>query len=103
MLCAILYRDDLADYKDYEDYFYSRNNCFFVIRAICFGGETINTALKGRHYFLYQGKEYYLRIIVHIVLCLEVIKVQNNVFHAVLVALFIVCELSFIFRLFDME
>jgi hypothetical protein len=103
LLCAILYPDDLVDYTGYEDYFYSRKNWFFAILAISFIADLIDTAIKGDNYFLYNQTEYYVRIISHILLCLIAIKVHNKVFHTVLVVLFIVYELSYILRLFNVE
>jgi hypothetical protein len=103
VLCAILYPDDLIDYEGYEDYFYSRKNWFFAILAISFGADMIDTAIKGGNYFLYNQGEYYIRIISHILLCLMGIKVHNKVFHTVLAILFIVYELSYILRLFNVE
>ncbi len=103
LLCAILYPDSLIDHTDYKQYFYSRKNCFFTVLALCFAADTIDTVIKGRNYFLYNDSEYYLRIISHVVLCLVALKIQHKVFHIVLPVLFIVYELSFILRLFDVE
>ncbi|MGQ7945923.1 hypothetical protein [Flavobacterium sp. WC2509] len=102
-MSAILYPDDLNDYSGYEEYFYSRKKWFFSILAISFGADLIDTAIKGGDYFLYNETEYYLRIFTHIILCLLAIKVHNKVFHTLLVSLFIVYELSYIFRLFNIE
>ncbi|TDW50351.1 hypothetical protein EV144_102790 [Flavobacterium sp. 270] len=103
LLCALLYPDDLNDYTGYEDYFYSRKKWFFAILAISFAADLIDTAIKGGNYFLYNQGEYYVRIISHIILCFAAIKVHNKTFHTVLVLLFIVYELSYILRLFNVE
>ncbi|QOG03282.1 hypothetical protein [Flavobacterium sp. MDT1-60] len=103
LLCAILYPDDLRDYTGYEDYFYSRKNWFFAILAISYIADMIDTAIKGGNYFLYNQTEYYIRIATHVVLCLIAIKYHNKVFHTILAILFIVYELSYILRLFNVE
>jgi hypothetical protein len=98
-----LYPDDLVDYTGYEDYFYSRKNWFFAILAISFIADMIDTAIKGGNYFLYNQSEYYIRIATHVALCLVAIKVHNKILHTVLAILFIVYELSYILRLFNVE
>ena len=103
LLCAVLYPDDLVDYTGYEDYFYSRKNWFFAILALSFIADMIDTAIKGGNYFLYNQTEYYVRIATHVVLCLVAIKYHNKVFHTILAILFIVYELSYILRLFNVE
>ncbi|WP_339700810.1 hypothetical protein [uncultured Marixanthomonas sp.] len=103
VLCAILYPEDLNDYKDYKDYFYSRKSWFFAILALTFGADFIDTYLKGDSYFLVTNTEYYIRNISHILLCLLAIKISNPLFHKILVLLFIAYEFSFILRLFNIE
>lgn len=103
VLCAILYPDDLKDYKGYEDYFYSRKKWFFGILAMCFLADIVDTAIKGEHYFLFAKTEYYIRIVSHVSLCLLAIKMKNKRFHAFLVISLIAYELFFILRLFAIE
>lgn len=91
------------DYSGYEDYFYSRKKWFFSVLALSFGADIVDTAIKGGDYFLYNQSEYFVRVISHIVLCLMAIKINNKKFHAILAVLFIVYELSYILRLFNVE
>ncbi len=100
VLCALLYPDDLADYSGYEEYFYSRKNWFFAVLAISFIADYIDTAIKGKDYLQHYSWEYPARNIIHFILCLVAIKVNNKNFHAALVILFILYELSYILRLF---
>ena len=102
-LCAILYPDDLKDYKGYEDYFYSRKNWFFFVLALCFSADIVDTALKGSSYFLLHDTEYYVRNISHIALCLAATQIKNKKFHTVLVISFIVFEIIFISQFFRVE
>lgn len=103
LLCALLYPDDLLDYKGYEDYFYSRKNWFFAVLAVSFLADIVDTLIKGGDYFLFHQNEYYIRIISHILLCLLAIKINNKKFHTLLAVLFIVYEISYILRLFNSE
>lgn len=100
-LCALLFPDDLKDYEDsYENYFYSRKKWFFGVLAATFAADVIDTSLKGASYFQHFGWEYPVRNTLHIILCLVAMRVNNHRFHAILVILFILYELSYILRLF---
>ncbi|WP_417429415.1 hypothetical protein [Halpernia sp.] len=103
LLCAILYPDDLKDYKGYEDYFYSRKNWFFGILALCFAADIIDTSIKGNAYFLGLQMAYYIRIVSHIILCLAAIRFNNKKFHTALVVFFILYEIFFILQFFNLE
>lgn len=103
LLCAILYPDDLKDYKGYDDYFFSRKNWFFSILGLCFLADIIDTFVKGNNYFLASEPEYYPRIVVHAALCILALFIKNKTFHYVLVIAFILYEISFIFRFFSIE
>ncbi|MET6998066.1 hypothetical protein [Chitinophaga defluvii] len=102
-LCALLYPDDVKEYDGFEAYYYSRKNWFFGVLAICFLADFVDTWIKGNDYFLMQQLEYPIRNIAHIILCLVAMKVNNKTFHAWLVILAILYELSFILRLFMVE
>ena len=103
LLCAILYPDDLKGYDGYEDYFFSRKKWFFSVLAVCFLADIIDTTLKGSDYFLASVPEYYPRIIVHAALCLLAVFIKNKWFQYLLVIAFILYEISFIFRFFNIE
>lgn len=103
LLCAILYPDDIKDYKGYEEYFYSRKNWFFAVLAVCFLADVIDTLLKGHSYFLALQTAYYVRIISHVALCLAAIKINNKEFHTFLALFFIAYEIFFISQFFMVE
>jgi hypothetical protein len=103
VLYALLFPDDLKDYTGYKEYFYSRKNWFFGVLALSFVADVIDTLIKGKEYLLRFQWEYPVRNIVHLVLCLVAIKVSNKKFHAALVILFIVYELLYILRMFNIE
>jgi hypothetical protein len=103
VLCALLYPDDLKDYKGFRDYFYSRKKWFFSILAASYAVDVVDTLIKGRDYFNHFGPEYPIRNTVHFLLCLVAIKVNSPRFHAALVILFILYEATYILRLFFTE
>lgn len=103
VLCALLYPDDLKDYNGYKDYFYSRKKWFFGLLGSSYLLDIGDTLIKGTDYFRHFGIEYPLRNIIHFVLCMVAIKVNNPRFHAALVILFMVYEVSYILRLFIAE
>lgn len=103
MICAILYPDSLEDYEGYEDYFHSRKKWFFGLLAICFLVDLIDTAIKGSDYFIWVNTEYYIRVASHVLLCFLAIKINNRTFHKVLAILFIIYEISYILRYYNVD
>jgi hypothetical protein len=103
VLCALLFPDDLKDYNGYEEYFYKKKTWFFAVLAITYLADTVDTLIKGKEYFLSFSWEYLARVIVHVILCLIAIRIKNKKFHLVLVVLFLLYELSFIWRMYAFE
>jgi hypothetical protein len=49
VLCALLFPDDLRDYKGgFEEYFYSRKKWFFSVLALSFVADVVDTLIKGK-------------------------------------------------------
>jgi hypothetical protein len=96
----LLFPDDLGEYTNYEEYFYSRKNWFFGFLALSFVADTIDTYMKGANYVSHLTWEYPVRNISHIALCLVAMKINNKKFHLGLVLAFLIYELSFILRLY---
>lgn len=103
VLCALLYPDDLKDYKGFRDYFYSRKKWFFGLLGLSFILDIFDTMIKGMEYFHHYSPEYLIRNSIHFLLCMVAIKVNSPRFHALLVILFIAYEVSYILRLFITE
>ena len=103
VICSILYPDDINDYKDYKDYFFSRRSWLFSFLSIAFLADIADTLIKGKEYFYHLGWELPVRNIAHLALCLMAIKIKNPKFHLFLVILFLVYEVSFIARLYNIE
>lgn len=103
MICALLYPEDLRDYDGYEDYFYSRKKWFFGLLAICFLADLVDTLIKGTDYYIWATTEYYIRIASHVALCLVAMTTNNRIFHKCLVVAFIIYEISYIHRYYNLE
>ncbi|MET0517952.1 MAG: hypothetical protein ABW005_03850 [Burkholderiaceae bacterium] len=100
-LCAILFPDDLAEYAGYRDYFYSRRRWFFGLLALSYAMDVGDTWLKGADYLRAQGLEYPLRTAIGIALALAAAIARDARFHAVLVIAYLVYQVSWILRLYE--
>jgi hypothetical protein len=100
-LCSLLIPDDLEEYNGYFNYFYSRKKWIFGTLGLSFVLDFVDTFIKGRDYYLqHYNWEYPVRNISHLILCIVAINTNNKKFHAALVIVFFVYELSYICRLF---
>jgi hypothetical protein len=98
-IAYVVFPNNISDYEDsYELYFYSRKKWFFGFLGFCFLLDIIDTLIKGKQYFFRSGLEYDMRIILHIILCLLAIKIDNKKFQAALVLFFILYEIIYIAR-----
>jgi hypothetical protein len=100
ILSALLFPDDLNEYKGYEDYFYSRRKWFFGVLALVFAADIVDSLLKGKAYMAHLHWEYPVRNAIHIILCLAAIKISSKRFHAALVIVFLLYDLWWIGRLY---
>jgi hypothetical protein len=101
-LCVLLFPTSLDDYGGYEEYFISRRKWFFGMLAVTYAVDLIDTVLKGQAYFNSLGWEYPLRNITYIVLCIVAAWTANRRFHAGFVAVGLLYQISWIFRLYDL-
>jgi hypothetical protein len=100
-LVAMLFPDDIKDFEDYKAYYFSSGKWFFSILALTYLLDIADTLLKGKEYYHHFGVEYPIRNIVHFTLCIGAIWIKKPAYHATICILFILYELSYIFRLFD--
>lgn len=98
VLAALLFPDDLRDYKDYRDYFYSRRKWFFSILALLFALDMIDTYIKGPHYQMQMLEIYPARAVLHICLCFWAARTQKNTQQLMIVLLFILFQFYWILR-----
>lgn len=101
LLCALLFPDQMQDYRGYEDFFYARRAWFFGLLAATYLLDIVDTLLKGEAHFARFGIEYLLRTPVFVALCIIAILVRDRRFHIVFVAVTLIYQISFILRLFD--
>lgn len=99
--CALLFPDSLQDYKSYEDFFLARRAWFFGLLATTSLFDVIDTMIKGEQHFSRFAGEYMVRTPILMTLCLVAARTRSQTFHVTFVALALVYQLSWIFRLFD--
>ncbi|WJR66765.1 hypothetical protein QTA58_21600 [Neorhizobium sp. CSC1952] len=100
-LCALIFPTSMQDYDGYEHYFMSRRKWFFGFLAGMLVTDFVDTALKGRDYFLSLGPEYPARTALYIVLSLIAVMTANRRYHAVFVIFALAYQFYWIFRVYD--
>jgi hypothetical protein len=100
-LCALLLPEDMSDYADYRDYFLATRKWFFGLLAVVYLVDVIDTALKGRDYFLSLGPEYPARTLAYVALSLVAMFVAGRRFHIAFVVANLVYQVSFILRYYQ--
>jgi hypothetical protein len=101
-LCVLLFPTSMEDYSGYEHYFMSRRAWFFGFLALAYAVDLIDTAVKGKAYFLSFGMEYPLRNATYIALCIAAAFTANRRFHASFLIGGLVYQIVWIFRAFDL-
>jgi len=100
LLTTILYPDNLAEYKGYEDYFYSRRAWFFGLFALTFVFDFVDTVLKGKEHLESFGIEYWIRGPVYVVLAGIAMATRNKAYHWTFAVANLVYQVSFVTRMF---
>lgn len=100
-LCALLFPTSMQDYDGYEHYFLSRRKWFFGFLAGLLITDLVDTALKGRDYFLSLGIEYPIRTALYIVLGLIAAATANRRYHAAFVIFALVYQSYWVFHIYD--
>jgi len=70
--------------------------------ALAYAVDLIDTAVKGKQYFLSYGVEYPLRNAVYILLCIIAALTANRRFHAAFLIAGLTYQVVWIFRAFDL-
>lgn len=99
--CALLFPDSLQEYENYEDFFFARRAWFFGLLAATSLFDFIDTRIKGEEHFSRFSGEYFIRTPILIIMCIVAAKTRSKKFHVVFVAVTLIYQLSWIFRLFD--
>jgi hypothetical protein len=100
LLSTLLFPDDIAEYRDYEDYFMSRRKWFFGLLAATFLLDLVDTLIKGAQHLQLFGNEYAIRVPAYVTLCLVAMAWRNKCFHIAFVVASLVYQVSWIVRLF---
>ncbi|HEY0793345.1 MAG TPA: hypothetical protein VGD78_19940 [Chthoniobacterales bacterium] len=98
LLCALLFPEELRDYRGYREYFFQRRQWFFGTLAMMWIIDYADTLIKGRTRLHTLGLEYEIRVVVYLACSLIAMKTKNPRFHAVFAVVGVLYELSFICR-----
>ncbi len=100
LLTTILYPDNLAEYKGYEDYFYSRRGWFFGFFALTFAFDFADTVMKGKEHLESFGLEYWIRAPVYVVLAGIAMWTRSKAYHWTFAIANLLYQVSFVTRMF---
>jgi hypothetical protein len=100
LMCGFLFPKSIEKYGDLRTYFYARKNWFFGVLVVFFSADLIDTALKGRDYFLGLGLEYIFATLLLIVGALIGAVVKSERFHGAFATAMFLYQLSWAFRYF---
>jgi hypothetical protein len=98
LLSALLFPDNMDEYKGFREYFISRKRWFFAILALTFLVDVADTLLKGTSYAAALGMEYTIRVVVYEVLCVLAMFVSNQRFQGCFVVISLLYQVSWIYR-----
>jgi hypothetical protein len=101
LLCALIFPEQIAGYKDYRDYYYSRRAWFFGTLALVYVIDYADTWVKGPDYLRSFGTEYAIRNGTYIVLSLVAIWTRRPRFHELFAVAGVIYQLSWIVREFE--
>ena len=101
LMASLLFPSSLAEYKGFEDYFQTRRRSLYGLFVLLQIMDLIDTAIKGKLYFLSLGIEYPLQQLVLIALGIVAMVVQSKRYQAIFVFLTLVYKGQWIFRLYD--
>jgi hypothetical protein len=103
IICSLLFPEDLKEYAGYKEYYYSRGQWIFLLLAITFILDYIDSLVKGREYVGQFGMELKFRTLAHIILCLMAVKIKKQWFHGALAIAFLLYGISWILRKYSIQ
>lgn len=98
---VLLFPDSLSEYDGYEDFFLKRRPWFFglfIANILC---DLVDTYIKGNAHWGKFAFEFSLQVPIGIALCAIAIWTPNRNFHLTLVSVYLIYQVSWIFRLFN--
>ena len=99
-LSALLFPQDLDEYKGYQDYFLSRRRWFFGFAALTEALDVIDTLIKGEAHLRSLGLEYLVATGAFVLLSAVAARTPNPRFHMLFVLSAVAYEISFSIRHF---
>ncbi|SES44808.1 hypothetical protein [Rhizobium sp. NFR03] len=100
-LTALLFPDQMADYKGFEDYFEQRKRWFFGLLALASLLDVADTLIKGTDYLRSLGAEYPIRQVAFVAMSIVATFITSKRAQLVLVFAAILYQISWIIRLYD--
>ncbi|PYE22348.1 hypothetical protein C8J32_11224 [Rhizobium sp. PP-CC-3A-592] len=100
-LTALLFPDQMSDYKGFEDYFEQRKRWFFGLLAFASLLDIADTLIKGFDYLRSLGVEYPIRQTAFVFLSGAAMFITSKRTQLVLVLIAIAYQISWIVRLYD--
>jgi hypothetical protein len=101
LLAALLFPDNIAEYKGYEDFFLQRRQWFFGLFAATFLLDIVDTMIKGQAHWDKVAFEYSIQVPVGLVLCAVAAWTTDRRFHLTFVIGHLIYQASWILRLFN--
>lgn len=98
---SLLFPDVQHNHLSSGAYFFAHRTSFFAFFAVAFVIDPLDTALKGHDYLTTLGIEYYVRIIIALVIALLCARCRTPRTVAVLGLVWLAYDTSWIFRLYD--
>jgi len=79
---ALLFPEHLDEYGGFKEYYKMRSHWFFGVLALIYALDVVDSAIKGSVHLQYLGMEYFISVGIHIALCLSLVRVKDQKFHA---------------------
>ena len=101
LLSSLLYPNDIAEYRSYEDYFLSRRKWFFGLLAVASAADVIDTWVKGSAYMEMLGTEYFVRCGIVFAVSIAAMFIADKRFHWTFMLATLIYQATWIVRLYD--
>lgn len=101
-LTALLFPDQINDYRDYEHYFEARKRWFYGVFALTFLIDIGDTLIKGEAYFAALGGEYLLHQGLFAAAAIAAMFVPGKRFQAAFLVVGMLYQTSWIIRTYDL-
>lgn len=103
LMSALLFPDDIREYKNYEDFFIDRRKWFFALLAATLVLDVVDTYVKGVNHFQEYSLDLAIVTPVFLVLCLIAMRTADRRLHLAIVAVNMLDEAIWIVRLFHIS